>query len=216
MVHPEVERGLVEAAGEEGFGTWYRKHSTSFPMFRASETNSTTTISGLDALNERHLKHAGQTRSSSFPVSTSHQSSPGEDSPTHHASQISISNNQPSNRLLFQLIDQSGAKAIVLTVDSAGDRTRQRALRDVPNTNIAHSTHFTYIPWPYYRELQNMTSLPIVLKGIQTVEDAHMATKVGAPAIFPSLHGGRGLMARHRQLKSRWRNQEKPGYLQAD
>lgn len=38
-----------------------------------------------------------------------------------------------------------------------------------------------------------MTSLPIILKGIQTVEAAHMATKVGAPAIFLSLHGGRGL-----------------------
>lgn len=82
---------------------------------------------------------------------------------------------------------------MVLTVDSAGDRTRQRALRYVPDTNIARSTRYTYMTWDYYRQLQNMTSIPIIPKGIQTVEDARMAVEVGARAIFLSNHGGRAL-----------------------
>lgn len=36
-----------------------------------------------------------------------------------------------------------------------------------------------------------MTDLPIVLKGIQTVEDAQKAVEHGAPAIYLSNHGGR-------------------------
>lgn len=44
-----------------------------------------------------------------------------------------------------------------------------------------------------YKQLQNMTSLPIVPKGILTLEDARMAVQAGAPAIFLSNHGGRQL-----------------------
>lgn len=36
-----------------------------------------------------------------------------------------------------------------------------------------------------------MTDLPIILKGIQTVEDAQEAVRHGAPAIYLSNHGGR-------------------------
>jgi isopentenyl diphosphate isomerase/L-lactate dehydrogenase-like FMN-dependent dehydrogenase len=38
-----------------------------------------------------------------------------------------------------------------------------------------------------------MTSLPIVPKGITSVEDARLAVQAGAPAIFLSNHGGRQL-----------------------
>lgn len=36
-----------------------------------------------------------------------------------------------------------------------------------------------------------MTDLPIILKGIQTVEDAQKAVEHGVPAIYLSNHGGR-------------------------
>ncbi|OHW95226.1 glycolate oxidase, partial [Colletotrichum incanum] len=107
--------------------------------------------------------------------------------------QIYVSNNQTENKMLFQQVEKTGAKAMVLTVDSAGDRTRQRALRYVPDTNIARSTRYDYMTWDYYQQVQNMTSIPIIPKGIQTVEDARMAVEVGAPAIFLSNHGGRAL-----------------------
>lgn len=38
-----------------------------------------------------------------------------------------------------------------------------------------------------------MTSLPVILKGIGSVEDAKLAVKYGAPAIILSNHGGRQL-----------------------
>lgn len=38
-----------------------------------------------------------------------------------------------------------------------------------------------------------MTSLPVIPKGIQSVEDALLAVEHGAPAIYISNHGGRQL-----------------------
>ena len=38
-----------------------------------------------------------------------------------------------------------------------------------------------------------MTSLPVIIKGIGTVEDARKAVQVGAPAIYLSNHGARQL-----------------------
>ena len=47
--------------------------------------------------------------------------------------------------------------------------------------------------WELYETLRNLTTLPIIPKGIQTVEDALLAVEHGAPAIFVSNHGGRQL-----------------------
>lgn len=47
--------------------------------------------------------------------------------------------------------------------------------------------------WSFYSSLANMTHLPIILKGIQTVEDARMAVDKKVPAIMLSNHGGRQL-----------------------
>jgi isopentenyl diphosphate isomerase/L-lactate dehydrogenase-like FMN-dependent dehydrogenase len=44
-----------------------------------------------------------------------------------------------------------------------------------------------------YNELRNMTKLPIIPKGILTVEDAKIAVSLGAPAIILSNHGARHL-----------------------
>lgn len=84
--------------------------------------------------------------------------------------------------------EKAGAKAIVLTVDSAGDGNRQRAARyDVGSADVG----YTYLTWEVYDHLKTLTPLPIVLKGIQTVEDALTAVEHGADAIFLSNHGGR-------------------------
>ena len=47
--------------------------------------------------------------------------------------------------------------------------------------------------WDFFSELRNMTSLPIILKGITSVEDAKMAVSMGADAIVLSNHGARHL-----------------------
>jgi isopentenyl diphosphate isomerase/L-lactate dehydrogenase-like FMN-dependent dehydrogenase len=91
---------------------------------------------------------------------------------------------------LFNKIEAQGAKAIVLTVDSPGDGVRHRAARDGKGSA---NTGYTLLTWELYETLSKMTKLPIIPKGIQTVEDAREAVKHGVKAIFLSNHGGRQL-----------------------
>lgn len=49
----------------------------------------------------------------------------------------------------------------------------------------------SYITWEEYHRLQNLTSLPLIPKGIMTVEDAQAAVQNGVKAIILSNHGGR-------------------------
>ncbi|KAK8048503.1 putative CYB2-lactate dehydrogenase cytochrome b2 [Apiospora phragmitis] len=84
----------------------------------------------------------------------------------------------------------TGAKAFVWTIDAPGDSTRHRAARyDTTNANGATSA----LTWDLYDEIKSRTSLPVIPKGIVTVEDALMAVEKGAPAIYLSNHGGRQL-----------------------
>ncbi|KZL75521.1 FMN-dependent dehydrogenase [Colletotrichum tofieldiae] len=87
-----------------------------------------------------------------------------------------LAENETETQKILNRIETAGAKAIGFTVDSAADGNRQRASRfDVGSA------------------LTNMTSLPIVLKGIMSVEDARAAVEHGVPAIWLSNHGGRQL-----------------------
>lgn len=95
-----------------------------------------------------------------------------------------------ATRKLFQDIEKAGAKAIILTVDSPGDGVRHRAARDGKGSA---NTGYSFFTWEYFQKLQSFTTLPIVPKGIQTVEDAREAAKQGVKAIFLSNHGGRQL-----------------------
>lgn len=48
-----------------------------------------------------------------------------------------------------------------------------------------------YIDWDILTWLQKLTSLPVVIKGIQCVEDAVLAYDYGVQGIVLSNHGGR-------------------------
>ncbi|KAL2061132.1 hypothetical protein VTL71DRAFT_7405 [Oculimacula yallundae] len=90
----------------------------------------------------------------------------------------------------FKRAEKSGSKAIVMTVDSAGDGNRHRAFRyGVGSADSA----YTFQTWDYVKQLQALTPLPIILKGIMTVEDAQLAFDNGAKAIILSNHGARQL-----------------------
>lgn len=105
-------------------------------------------------------------------------------------SQLYFSNNLTANVASIKASEAAGAKAIVWTVDSPGSPDRQRAARfGVSSSN----TEFTKNTWELYDIYRNSTSLPIVLKGIQNVEDARTAVNHGVPAIILSNHGGRNL-----------------------
>jgi len=104
--------------------------------------------------------------------------------------QVYLDGGRNETQQLFQKIEKVGAKAIILTVDSPGDGIRHRAARyRVGSAN----TGYTLLTWDRFEQLSKMTPLPIVPKGIQTVEDAREAVQHGAKAIFLSNHGGRQL-----------------------
>lgn len=104
--------------------------------------------------------------------------------------QVYLDGDLNDTQQLFRRIEAHGAKAIVMTVDSPGDGIRHRAARySVGSAN----SEYSLLTWDLYHQLSNMTSLPIIPKGIQTVEDAREAVNQGVKAIFISNHGGRQL-----------------------
>jgi isopentenyl diphosphate isomerase/L-lactate dehydrogenase-like FMN-dependent dehydrogenase len=116
---------------------------------------------------------------------------------------------------MVQRAEQAGYMAIVLTVDLPRYSRRERDLRNDMNSyqqahypeafsgNAPHlsvdgsDNQGTYIgdtiTWDILPWLRSITSLPIVVKGILTAEDAELAIKYGASAIIVSNHGGRQL-----------------------
>ncbi|KAI2481074.1 S-2-hydroxy-acid oxidase [Pyrenophora tritici-repentis] len=102
--------------------------------------------------------------------------------------QIYLNGNLSSTKALFDKAKSLGAKGLVITVDSAGSAIRHRAARyGVGSAN----TQLTKLTWEVFQQLQNLTDLPLIPKGIQTVEDTQEAVKQGVKAVFLSNHGGR-------------------------
>ena len=82
----------------------------------------------------------------------------------------------------IRLIEEAGAVAFAVDVDSAG-----RAARALPGQIVEPKTA------KQLEELAKSTSLPFVVKGIMTVEEARIAVESGARGIVVSNHGGRVL-----------------------
>jgi isopentenyl diphosphate isomerase/L-lactate dehydrogenase-like FMN-dependent dehydrogenase len=103
---------------------------------------------------------------------------------------------------LIRRVEVAGYRALVITVDAPRNGRKEGILRhdfrlptykanfgDEPAAN-----NFTSLPtWDSLAWLRSLTSLPIVLKGIQTAEDASLAVEHGMNAIMVSNHGGRQL-----------------------
>lgn len=111
----------------------------------------------------------------------------------------------PDRSWTEQLIKRAiaaGYRALVITVDAPRDGHKERVARqgfhlpalkanfgDEPVGNNFGSLR----TWEALAWLRSFTSLPIVLKGILTVEDAHQAVEHGMNGIIVSNHGGRQL-----------------------
>lgn len=104
--------------------------------------------------------------------------------------------------------EQLGVKAIFVTVDTVmlGRREKDLKLRlfededeSNANDNDAHSSdplmNFkdVHLTWKDIDKFKSMTKLPIVLKGVQRVEDVLLAVDHGVDAVVLSNHGGRQL-----------------------
>lgn len=95
------------------------------------------------------------------------------------------------NRLKNDLrrIKAAGFKAVLITVDNVGIKgLRDRNERLGPSSESAHKQPFTI---EALKELQSMTDLPIIPKGLTTALDIKNCTDLGVPAVYISNHGGR-------------------------
>ncbi|KAH6885850.1 hypothetical protein B0T10DRAFT_85492 [Thelonectria olida] len=104
--------------------------------------------------------------------------------------QLYLTSNDTETKEVIKQSEDAGADAIVFTVDSAADGNRHRAARYGVGSADSDYSAFT---WEYYQWLQKLTSLPVIIKGINSVADAKLAVKYKAPAIILSNHGGRQL-----------------------
>jgi 4-hydroxymandelate oxidase len=97
----------------------------------------------------------------------------------------------------------AGYRALVLTVDAARWGHKERSIRsgfhlpahlrkaNFPHESAAQATFA--LTWESLTWLRSLTSLPIILKGILTAEDAALAVEHGVDGIVVSNHGGRQL-----------------------
>ena len=95
---------------------------------------------------------------------------------------------------------QAGAKALCLTVDvpTFGRRERhihrRHAMAGRPfGAQRSGEANRGRAEWPLIEKLKRAVKLPLMLKGIQTAEDAELAVKNGVDVIYVSNHGGRQL-----------------------
>jgi 4-hydroxymandelate oxidase len=105
---------------------------------------------------------------------------------------------------LVKRAEAVGYRAIVLTVDLPRVGRRERDIRNNFNLpsrlfegnfagiDIPDET-FVTLTWESIAWLRGVTSLPIVIKGILTAEDAQLAAEYGVDGIVVSNHGGRQL-----------------------
>jgi len=105
---------------------------------------------------------------------------------------------------LVKRAEAAGYRAIVLTVDLPRVGRRERDIRN--NFNLPSRLFegnfvgidlpddtFVTLTWESIAWLRGVTSLPIVIKGILTAEDAQLAVEHGVDGIVVSNHGGRQL-----------------------
>ncbi len=116
--------------------------------------------------------------------------------------------------MLVHRAEEAGFKAIVLTVDTPVPSPKERDVHNhyqnpfplgnflassedltaMSGTDEAPNWRPPQVPpltWKELEWLQGLTSLPLVLKGIRTAEDAHVAVESGVNGILVSTHGGR-------------------------
>ncbi|MEG0344013.1 MAG: lactate oxidase [Acinetobacter sp.] len=133
--------------------------------------------------------------------------------------QLYMSKNEKFNEFTLKRAKANGAKAIILTVDSPVGGYREDDIKNnfqfplgfanlelfaKQNSDGSKTGKGAGISEIYAQAKQaftpsdinyvkKMTGLPVIVKGIQSPEDADMAIRAGADAIWVSNHGGRQL-----------------------
>jgi isopentenyl diphosphate isomerase/L-lactate dehydrogenase-like FMN-dependent dehydrogenase len=99
---------------------------------------------------------------------------------------------------LVDSVVEAGYLAIALTVDAPIYGRRERQIRHgwvPPEHRRADNARIwqARLTWEWLDRLRERTTLPFILKGIATAQDAELALEHGVEAIYISNHGGRDL-----------------------
>ena len=117
--------------------------------------------------------------------------------------QLHFNPDRAVTKQLVQRAQASGYTALCVTVDMQAQPRRERDIRNHPqfvpaNTlvgliELGSPLSDPALSWEGIDWLRSLTSMPLVLKGIMTGEDARIAVEHGVDAIIVSNHGGRQL-----------------------
>jgi 4-hydroxymandelate oxidase len=135
--------------------------------------------------------------------------------------QLYVYKDRRISEALVRRAEAAGYRALALTVDAPRLGRRERDVRNgfglpahlhmanfadpsmsavlplMPGTSgleaVAQQLFDQSLTWEALSWLRSITSLPVVVKGILTAEDAHLAVEHGAAGIIVSNHGGRQL-----------------------
>ncbi|CAG8696958.1 8882_t:CDS:1 [Dentiscutata erythropus] len=125
--------------------------------------------------------------------------------------QLYVNRNRDITQRVVQNAEAKGCRALFITVDAPQLGRREKDMRmkfvnaapdvqdekdltrDQGAARAISSFIDTGLNWNDLKWFRSITSMPIILKGIQTLEDAVLAVKYGCDGIVISNHGGRQL-----------------------
>lgn len=100
---------------------------------------------------------------------------------------------QGGDQFIKTLKGNVAEKGFVNYEGAVDDIAKARASGDVKLFKYVWDQSLSYPKWEYVEWLKTVTTLPLIMKGIMTVENAREAVAVGAKAVIVSNHGGRQL-----------------------
>ncbi|KAL4809822.1 FMN-dependent dehydrogenase-domain-containing protein [Aspergillus unguis] len=125
--------------------------------------------------------------------------------------QLYLNKEKSKSKHFLEKAERLGCKAIFLTVDSAGRGKREADERLKSEEMLPHPVTGKMVKagagltkvmgsfidqgmaWKDIAWIRSVTGLPIILKGVQSAEDAKIAMEYGVDGILLSNHGGRNL-----------------------
>ncbi|KDQ21573.1 hypothetical protein BOTBODRAFT_26009 [Botryobasidium botryosum FD-172 SS1] len=116
--------------------------------------------------------------------------------------QLYLAKDRAASERILKHVEELGYRAVMFTVDTPalGKRELDRKSKvvasgmEVGNVAASMAPYFdSNIGWKDVVWLRKKTNLPIILKGVQTVEDVEIAAEYGVDGVLLSNHGGRQL-----------------------
>lgn len=120
-----------------------------------------------------------------------------QSSPFSKIFQLYVQGDWEWTKNMIERVEKSGYKSLCITVDTAVYSRRERPMLSnwipMSQRHRIDPKWRASLTWEDIAKIKDFTSLPIMLKGIATSEDASIAIDHGVDTIWVSNHGGRQL-----------------------